>query len=826
MSRSVPPQFSLPTIQDADPLPSAQAGTRTGTPPHARARTDAETPAPRRRRRAPAGAAPPASQPAAVPRVPVLLPYPFTGPFDYAAPPNLALEPGDIVLVPLNRRAEIGVVWDAPSGPAVADSRLKPVATRLDAPPLPAPLRRFVDWVAQYTLSPPGDVLAMTLRVNALSPPTPAPGWTLAPWTLAPDAPETPPALPGPAASPDAAGPAPPPDAPDPAAPPNPPAPRPTRLTPQRRLVLDALRDGPRSSAELARLAGVSTGLIRGMAQSGLILPVALPTAPPFLTPDPAHPGPALSPDQARAAAVLRAEAAARHFSVTLLDGVTGSGKTEIYLEAVAECLAQGRQALVLLPEIALSSQWLERFERRFGTPPAVWHSDLASRTRRVTWRAVADGAAPVVVGARSALFLPFPELGLVVVDEEHETAFKQEDGVNYHARDMAVVRARLSDAACVLVSATPSLETLANVDLGRYRRLTLAARHGGATLPSVAAIDLRDHPPERGKFISPRLVEAVQATFARGEQAMLFLNRRGYAPLTLCRACGHRMGCPNCTAWLVEHRARRVLTCHHCGHAEPIPPICPTCAAEHSLTPIGPGVERITEEAALLFPDSRTLVMASDTLPGPHAAAEAARAISAREVDLVIGTQIVAKGWHFPHLTLVGVVDADLGLGGGDLRASERTVQLLHQVAGRAGRAESPGHVLLQTFSPEHPVMQALLEGDLAAFMAREADERRPGHWPPYGRLAALIVSADTPTDADATARALGLAAPHGDGITVLGPAPAPLAILRGRHRRRLLLRTRREIAVQPILREWLARVPVGRGIRVDVDVDPVSFL
>ncbi len=793
MSRSVPPQFSLPTIQDDAAVPSGR------TPPGGLAAT-----APRRRRRPPAA---PAPEPAAVPRVPVLLPYPFTGPFDYAAPAHLPLAPGDIVLVPLNRRAEVGVVWDAPSGPAVADSRLKPVAARLDAPPLPAALRRFVDWVAQYTLSAPGEVLAMTLRVNALSPPTPPAGWALAPETSAPE----PPAALAPATTNpiDAAG-----------------TRAPPRLTPHRRLVLDALRDGPRGGAELARLAGVSTGLIRGMAQSGLILPVALPTAPPFLAPDPAHPGPALSPDQTRAATVLRAETAARHFSVTLLDGVTGSGKTEIYLEAVAECLAQGRQALVLLPEIALSSQWLERFERRFGTAPAVWHSDLASRTRRITWRAVADGAAPVVVGARSALFLPFPELGLVVVDEEHESAFKQEDGVNYHARDMAVVRARLSDATCVLVSATPSLETLANVDLGRYRRLTLAARHGGATLPSVAAIDLRDHPPERGKFISPALAEAAHETFARGEQAMLFLNRRGYAPLTLCRACGHRMGCPNCTAWLVEHRARRVLTCHHCGHGEPIPTLCPTCAAEHSLTPIGPGVERITEEAALLFPEARTLVMASDTLPGPHAAAEAARAISAREVDLIIGTQIVAKGWHFPHLTLVGVVDADLGLGGGDLRASERTVQLLHQVAGRAGRAESPGRVLLQTFSPEHPVMQALLQGDLAAFMAREADERRPGHWPPFGRLAALIVSADTQPDADSTARALGLAAPHGDGITVLGPAPAPLAILRGRHRRRLLLRTRREIAVQPILRAWLARVPVGRGVRVDVDVDPVSFL
>ena len=517
---------------------------------------------------------------------------------------------------------------------------------------------------------------------------------------------------------------------------------------------------------------------------------------------------------------------ARRDFSVTLLDGVTGSGKTEVYLDAVAECLRQGRQSLVLLPEIALSSQWLERFERRFGVAPAVWHSDLSSRIRRITWRAVALGEAPVVVGARSALFLPFPDLGLVVVDEEHETAFKQEEGVVYHARDMAVVRARLSGAPAILVSATPSLETVANVQAGRYGHITLGARHGGASLPTVAAIDLRETPPERGRFIAPPLIEAVRETLGRGEQAMLFLNRRGYAPLTLCRACGHRMQCPNCTAWLVEHRSRRQLQCHHCGHAIPIPDLCPACGAAHSLAPVGPGVERITEESAALFPEARLLVMASDTMPGPHAAAAASRAIGAREVDLIVGTQIVAKGWHFPHLTLVGVVDADLGLAGGDLRASERTVQLLHQVAGRAGRAEAPGRVLLQTFSPDHPVMQALVRGDLADFMAREAEERRPGNWPPYGRLAALIVSADLAEQADALARDLGRAAPRGEGITVLGPAPAPLAILRGRHRRRLLLKTRRDIAVQPILRDWLRAVPVPRGARVDVDVDPVSFL
>jgi primosomal protein N' (replication factor Y) (superfamily II helicase) len=689
------------------------------------------------------------------------------------------------VLVPLNRRAEVGVVWDAPFGDAIPDAKLKPIDAVLDAPPMQPALRRFIDWVAAYTLAPPGDVLAMALRVNALAPPVPQPGWSLV----------SPPPL--------------------------------TRLTEARSRVAGLLADGvPRTGAAITRDAVVSSAVVRGMAQAGLLLPTILPASPPFTAPDPAYPGPNLSSDQAAAAAALRRAVAARAFSVTLLDGVTGSGKTEVYLEAVAECIAAGRQALVLLPEIALSSQWLERFERRFGTAPAVWHSDLPSRVRRITWRAVAEGSAPVLVGARSALFLPFPDLGLVVVDEEHETAFKQEDGVVYHARDMAVVRARLSEAPAVLVSATPSLETQTNVEAGRYGKLTLAARHGGASLPVVAAIDLREHTPERGRFLAEPLVTAIDQTIRRGEQAMLFLNRRGYAPLTLCRTCGHRMQCPNCTAWLVEHRARRALTCHHCGHTEPIPPACPVCGAEHSLTPIGPGVERITEEATALFPDARLLVMASDTMPGPNAAAAAARAISAREVDLIIGTQIVAKGWHFPHLTLVGVVDADLGLAGGDLRAAERTVQLLHQVAGRAGRAEAPGRVLLQTFSPEHPVMQALVAGDLAAFMAQESAQRRPGHWPPHGRLAALIVSADDAQAADEAARDLGRAAPRGDGLVVLGPAPAPLAILRGRHRRRLLLKTRRDVAVQPLLRAWLAQVKVGRGVRVDVDVDPVSFL
>ncbi len=714
----------------------------------------------------------------------VLLPYPFPGPFDYAAPADLNLTPGDIVLVPLNRRQEVGVVWDANGGPEVAAAKLKPVSARLDAPAMTAPLRRLIDWIAGYTLTPPGMVLGMALRVNALSPPAPVPGWQAAP------------------------------------------VPEGARLTPQRKRVLSVLGHRVLPGAELARLADVGSSVVRGMVEAELLVAAPVPVAAPFGMPDPAFAEPELSVAQAAVANDLRGAVAAKTFSVTLLDGVTGSGKTEVYLEAVAAAVAAGRQALILLPEIALSAQFLARFERRFGVAPAVWHSDLASRTRRMTWRAVADGQASVVVGARSALFLPFPDLGLVIVDEEHETAFKQEDGVVYHARDMAVVRARLSSAPAILVSATPSLESLANVEAGRYRHVQLAARHGGASLPDIELVDLRESQPARGRFLSPVLIEAVSATFARGEQAMLFLNRRGYAPLTLCRACGHRLACPNCTAWLVEHRARKQLTCHHCGHTESIPPACPVCKAEGTLAPIGPGVERITEEAALVFPDARRLVMASDTMPGPLAAAEAARAIEAREVDLIIGTQIVAKGWHFPHLTLVGVVDADLGLAGGDLRAAERTVQLLHQVSGRAGRAEAPGRVLLQTAAPMHPVMQALAAGDLAAFYERESEARRPGHWPPYGRLAALIVSADTPAEADSCAQALGRAAPRGDGLVVLGPAPAPLAILRGRHRRRLLLKTRRDIAVQPLLQDWLAQVKVTRGVRVDVDVDPVSFL
>ncbi|UPY36689.1 primosomal protein N' [Sediminicoccus sp. KRV36] len=718
-------------------------------------------------------------------RLRVLLPLPLEGAYDYRLPPELVAGPGSFVEVPLGGRTSLGVVWDdAPDQEHVAEGRLRAVIAIKPAPPMGAPLRRLVDWVAAYTLSPPGAVLRMAMSAPAaLEEPAAATGWQRVAGAEG-------------------------------------------RITPDRARALEALGGLTLPGVEIARLAGVSMGVVRGLASAGLIAPRLMPRAAAFPRPLPDFAPPDLRPEQSSAAAALREAVESRGFGVTLLEGVTGSGKTEVYLDAIAETLRQGRQALVLLPEIALSTQWLARFERRFGAPPALWHSELSPRTRRVTWRAVAEGTAPVLVGARSALFLPFPDLSLIVVDEEHETAFKQEEGVIYHARDMAVVRARLEGATCVLVSATPSLESVTNAEAGRYRRLGLPVRHGGAAMPLIEAIDLRQHPPERGRFLAPPLVTAMTETLARGEQAMLFLNRRGYAPLTLCRACGHRMQCPNCTAWLVEHRAQRRLLCHHCGHTAPTPPACPECGVEHSLVPIGPGVERIQEEVAELFPEARRLVMASDTIPGPAAAAEAARQIEAREVDLIIGTQIVAKGWHFPHLTLVGVVDADLGLGGGDLRAGERTMQLLHQVAGRAGREDKPGRVLLQSFSPEHPVMQALIRDDFPGFLKAEAAQREPGHWPPYGRLAALIISSEDARAAERGAREMGLAAPVGPGLQVLGPAPAPLALLRGRYRHRLLLKAARGVRVQAVLADWLARATLPREVRVQVDVDPVGFL
>ncbi|MSP44186.1 MAG: primosomal protein N', partial [Alphaproteobacteria bacterium] len=502
----------------------------------------------------------------------------------------------------------------------------------------------------------------------------------------------------------------------------------------------------------------------------------------------------------------------------------TGSGKTEVYFEAIAETLRQGRQALVLLPEIALTAQFLHRFEARFGVAPAEWHSQLPESKRRAVWRAVAGGQARVAAGARSALYLPFPDLGLIIVDEEHDAAYKQEEGVIYHARDMAVVRAHLGGMPIVLSSATPSLETMVNAQNGRYAHLILPDRHGGAQLASIEAVDMRHGGLRAGQFLSPRLRQLMAETLARGEQVMLFLNRRGYAPLTLCRACGSRMECPNCSVWLVEHRFHNRLLCHHCGHETPKPQACPACGVSGAMVALGPGIERLAEETAAAFPEFTPALLSGD-----QDMEETRRAIAAftrGETRILIGTQIISKGHHFPRLTLAGVIDADLGLAGGDLRAAERTFQLLHQVSGRAGRAEHPGHAVLQTYMPEHPVMQALISGDQEKFLAAETQARRARGLPPFGRLAALIVSGPDQAEVRQLAALLARHAPQSRGLQVFGPAPAPLALLRGRHRYRLLLTATRQHDVQGLLRQWLGRVKVPRQIRLAVDVDPYGFL
>jgi primosomal protein N' (replication factor Y) len=733
---------------------------------------------------------------AAARRVPVLLPLPLSGAYDYRVPDALELRPGSIVAVPLGPRLVPGVVWDGVAG-EVAEAKLRAVEEVFDAPPLGAALRRFIEWVAAYTLAPPGAVLRMAMSVaDALAPPRP-----MRAVVITEQGREALAAAPSPLAGEE------------------------RRLSPQRRRCLVELADGPpRSMVELARAAGCGSGVVKGLVDAGLA-EWAESGPPRPAEPDWRRPGAILSAEQRCVADALAAKARAG-FSVTLLEGVTGSGKTEVYFEAIAAALAGGRQALVLLPEIALGAQFLKRFERRFGTEPTVWHSDVPHAERRLAWRRVAEGTARVVVGARSALFLPFRNLGLVVVDEEHDASYKQEDGVVYHARDMAVVRARLEGAAAILASATPSLETLDNVARGRYARLELPDRHGGARLPEIRVIDMRRERLEKRRFLAPRLVAALGEALEGGEQAMLFLNRRGYAPLTLCRSCGHRLQCPNCTAWLVEHRFRGLLQCHHCGHAEAPPAFCVECGASGSFAACGPGIERIAEEVAERFPAARVAIMASDTLPGPRAIAEMIAAVEEHAVDVLIGTQVMAKGHHFPLLTVVGVVDADLGLAGGDLRAAERTWQLLSQVAGRAGRADRPGTVYVQTYLPENPVIAALATQERARFLAVEAEARRRHGMPPYGRLAAVIISAPDADEADFIAAAFARAAPQMPGISVLGPAPAPLALLRGRHRRRFLLKARRDMRVQPALRDWLGRVKVPGSVRVQVDVDPYSFL
>jgi primosomal protein N' (replication factor Y) len=707
------------------------------------------------------------------------------GPLDYRVPEGMAVEPGSIVVAPLGPRQLLGVAWEAERLPTneVPDSRLRPLAGVLGVPPLAAPLRRLCEWTADYYLAPLASVLRMVLPSSAA-----LEGSRrlieYRPTGLVPD-----------------------------------------RLTPQREKALAKIEGRQGTIRELADHAGVSDAVLRGLVNAGALEAVTVDADRPLPSPDPDFAPPDLNDDQREAAESL-SRAIGKGFDPVLLDGVTGSGKTEVYFEAIAQCLRQGKQALVLLPEIALTEPFLKRFDARFGCTPVAWHSDLRSSQRRRAWRGIASGEAAVTVGARSALFLPYPNLGLIVVDEAHEPSFKQEDGVQYHARDTAVMRGKFEDIPVILSSATPAIESRHMVEIGRYREVSLPERFAGASLPDIRAINLTQDPPPRGRWLAPTLVSEIEANLDRGEQSLLFLNRRGFAPLTLCRHCGHRFQCPNCTAWMVEHRLMHRLACHHCGHVMPPPKACPECGEEDSLVACGPGVERIADEVAELFPDARTAIVTSDTMWSPLRAAEFVGAMEAGAIDVVVGTQLVTKGYHFPNLTLVGVVDADLGLAGGDLRAAERSFQQIQQVAGRAGRGDKPGRVFVQTHDPEAPVIAALVQGDIAGFYAAETEARREAAMPPFGRLAAIIISAEDASEAESVARRIGHAAPEVKGMAVFGPAPAPLAMLRGRHRQRLLVHAKRSLDVQDVIRDWLAEIEWSAKIRVSVDVDPYSFL
>lgn len=855
----------------------------------------------------------------------ILVPYPVDRAYDYAVPEALDPEDGAYVTVPLGGREVPGVVWGAPAGDAKPE-KIKAVLAVHDLPPMPEIQRKFIDWVAQYTMTPRGSVLKMALSApDALEPPAHAKGYVLAALRGASLHPALPPAGGGELKK----------------SPPSkrgeawrgalakgrelrgnlteaekklwyrirkknmgtrfrrqrpippyivdficlekkliveldggqhgeqedydrkrtefleaqgyrvlrfwnnevmrniegvlqaidselekPALPSPEKLTPAQIKVVESLHDGhPRRAAEIAQMAGCSPGVVKTLAAKGVLREVELIAPPPCVAPDFNRSGANLSDVQDGVAERLRGHAGAGGFHAALLDGVTGAGKTEVYFEAVAAALENGKQVLILLPEIALSNAFLDRFRARFGCAPALWHSHLSQGARRNTWRGVATGETKVIVGARSALFLPYGDLGLIVVDEEHDPAYKQEEGAIYNARDMAVVRAHLGRIPVVLVSATPSLETIHNAWSGRYEHLHLPSRFGGANLPEIGVIDLRVDKPEAGHFISPPLKNAMMETLQKGEQVLLFLNRRGYAPLTLCRACGHRMECPRCTAWLVEHKTPSRLQCHHCGFSLRPPSSCPACHTAESFAACGPGVERIYEEVRAGFPDARALMLASDTAENGDTLKTMLSDIREGKIDIVVGTQIIAKGHHFPGLTLVGVVDADLGLTGGELRAAERTYQLLHQVSGRAGREEKPGRVFLQTYMPEHKIMKALAAGARDPFLEAEAYEREISHMPPYSRLAGIVVSGRDERQVLAAAKALGQVAPQGEGIRTLGPAPAPFAKLRGKHRYRLLVQADKSLNIQKAIASWLSAVKTPSAVRVYVDIDPQSF-
>ena len=757
--------------------------------------------------------------------------------FSYACPPALTsarvVEEGALLRVPFGKQEVLAVVWrvETPPPEQLPARPLKSLTASMrqgfpfHLPPLRADFRAFIDSLATYTMTPRGRVLksifAPLLKAGNLPRPKERRSYSITDKGTEEHLREQ------------AQG-----------------------STTQKARLLAILEQHARNtrddasqegvSREEALREGVSAAVLRRCQGSGWIEEIRLGATsvppPPLVTPSPSSPlrilsrSSPLETEQQAVACELRALCRTKTFTATLLDGETGSGKTEVYFEAVEACLQEEKQVLIMLPEIALSVRFAERFYKRFGTEALLCHSALPASQRRAAWHEIANGKVRAVLGARSALFLPFCNLGLVVVDEEHDHAYKQEEGIIYHARDMAVLRAQKAGCLVVLVSATPSLESWHNARRGKYRLLQLPHRFGAATLPKVTLVDLLTEATKRKKpkdtkddkayepLLTPTLCTRIEQTLLREEQVLIFLNRRGYAPLLLCNRCSARLSCRFCNALLVEHRNAARLRCHHCDFSMAIPLCCPSCGAQGSLTSLGTGVERLAEALRARFPKSRLQLLSSDT-EDPQAVV---RAFEERRCDLVVGTQMLAKGYHFPHLTLVGIVNADLGLHGGDPRAFERCYQLLHQVAGRAGRAEKKGEVVVQTTDPHSTALRALQTFDRNGFLNNEAlarcDAANDIFWPPFARLATVVVSSKERHRLEVFAQRLRERFPDSQDVVCFGPAVPPLSPLRGRHRLRFLLRARGK-PLQPLLARWLA-CPKPAEVRLKVDIDPYNFL
>lgn len=720
----------------------------------------------------------------------ILLPLPFDDVFDYSSEENLSI--GQMVVVNFGREELVGVVWKIGKSSDIDIKKIKKIVSLVDLPKLSSSMISFIKKTAEYNMAKLGLVLKMVLGQKSNQMPKQKVnlyGLQIKNENL-----------------------------------------QGIRITEARKAIFKYLENGIEAEKEdIIEATGVSENIINAMIKNGFLYKKEI------LVNEEAKEQivnlskqVSLTDEQQNAADIL-VRKVDNGYSATLLDGVTGSGKTEVYFEAVSETLAKGKQVLVLVPEISLTSQWLKRFENRFGVVPFIWHSEISLKEKAKTWKAITLGKAKVIVGARSALFLPFSNLGIIVVDESHDHSFKQESLVTYQGRDMAILKAHLEKIPVILSTATPDLETVVNVEEGKYDCVKLRKRYAKAVLPEVKIIDLKKDKPQKGtwgvSFIAPTLIEELKKNLEKGEQSMLFLNRRGYAPLMICRDCGFRIQCPHCTAWLAEHRITGELICHHCGYKRYTPKRCPDCSSEDGLTACGPGVERIAEEVKNRFPTARTAILSSDITTNYKAISEVIQKIANKEIDIIIGTQILAKGHNFPDLTLVGVIDADLGLMGSDLRASEQTFQLLAQVSGRAGRGEKKGIVYLQTLYPDNLVLQAVLEHNREKFIEIEKNSRQLLHMPPYGKLCAIIISSQSQQAAEAAAYYLGKVAPNTDFIETLGPAPAPMHLLRGKYRYRLLLKTAKHINIQEIIKKWIAMVNIKSNVRVDIDINPYSF-